>query len=812
MDLIITEKPNVSKQVKDVIAPYAKYKNLSKGGNMPLGYYEDQNFVICNTVGHCVEIFNPKEIDSSFTWNLDVLPYNLPEDLPLKVSDDKKPLFNTIQKCFSMYNYDRVYVCTDPDREGENIWRKINKMLKPYKANQILRVWIHEWTPEGLQNAFDNAFPDSEKDGLANAAKCREEADYIIGMNCSVGLTTKYAEGKGNVVSIGRVMGPTMHIVYEREKEIQNFKPEPYTAVSIETTTDDLSQTLRLSLVTDKKLTKEEAEKIQRSVMRDKSIVLNKTVRRETKRCPEQYDATTIAQDMNRRYGLSAKETADIIQRLYQEYALTTYPGTNARKISVGSAGKAYELLRNLPVRKDICDEIMENGWEPASHVVTTEGLAHEAITPVYGTSKVRDLSVLRKNERLVYDAIVERYLAVFYPRAEFEVSTIVGVKTGNEFTTFGKTVINEGWMKILGKPNDRYLPSVTDGKSYMIQNFIKEEKETTPPSRYTEESLLSAMKNAGRFVDDVEDAKLLNSKEVEGLGTGRTRPAILENIKRRGYFQLNKKTLYPTQKCMDLFDIMPDTTLSSPALTAQFERMIQAVEDGEMTPDEYRQKIDANVADIIGKIKSDSRNVHIAQGGTKVGESSTLICPKCGRPLFEHAKGFSCTGYKTKECDFIIWKTICEKSLTDAQIKSLIEKKKTGVIKGFKSKKGSTFDARLILKPDFTIGFEFESSTKPAVTKGTNSHSLVCPKCGRPLQETDRAFGCSGWREGCDFKIWKTISGKTLTVTDVNDLLESGKTRLLKGFKSKKGSTFDARLVLDSFGNLSFEFDNKKR
>ena len=179
---------------------------------------------------------------------------------------------------------------------------------------------------------------------------------------------------------------------------------------------------------------------------------------------------------MNRRYGLSAKEPADIFQRLDQEYALTTYPGTNARKISVGSAGKAYELLRNLPVHQDICDEIMENGWEPASHVVTTEGLAHEAITPVYGTSKVRDFFLLRKNERLVYDAIVERYLAVFYPRAEFEVSTIVGVKTGNEFTTFGKTVINEGWMKILGKPNDRYLPPVTDGKSYMIQNFIKEE------------------------------------------------------------------------------------------------------------------------------------------------------------------------------------------------------------------------------------------------------------------------------------------------------------------------------------------------
>lgn len=807
MDLIITEKPNVSKQVKNVMAPNAQYVNLSKGSKMPLGYYVDNNYVICNTVGHCIEIFAPQEIDSSFGWDLDVLPYNLPEDLPLKVSKDKKQLFNTIQACFDMYQYNNVYVCTDPDREGENIWRKINKMLKPYHANNILRVWIHEWTPEGLYDAFQKAFPDSDKDGLAAAAKCREEADYIIGMNCSVALTKKYATGARNVVSIGRVMGPTMHIVYEREQEIKNFKPQPYTSVSIETNTNEADKTLTLNLKTDKLLSKEEANQIQKSVMRDKNIILNKTVKRETKRCPELYDATTIAQDMNRRYGLSAKQTADIIQRLYQVYALTTYPGTNARKISTGSAEKAIQILNNLPIHRDICENIKSHGWTPASHVVTTEGLAHEAITPVYGSVNASAVNQLSDNERKVYEAIVERYLAVFYPRAEFESCVITGIKVKNEFKATGKTIINKGWMEILGGASDKFLPNITDGKTYTIENFIQSDLETTPPSRYTEDSLLSAMKNAGRFVDDEEDAKLLNSKEVEGLGTGRTRPAILENIKNRGYFELKKKTIYPTQKCMDLFRVMPDTTLSSPTLTAQFERMIQQVEDGDLTAEEYRRRVDVNINDIISKIKSDNRGLTISSGGL---DDSVLVCPKCRQPLYETDKGFLCSGWKETGCDFGIWKVVAGKKLTKSQISDLLTKGKTGLIKGFKSKTGKSFDAYIYMDENHKMQFEFEKKVKPLSASKGSDEVMKCPFCGRPMQETQKSYCCSGWKEGCNFTIWKTISGRKITEKNVRDLVQKGKTDLITGFTSKSGKPFDAYLVVDG-QKISFDFPHRK-
>ena len=716
MDLIITEKPNVSKQVKDVLARNAEYKRIKVSKSGPLGYYENERYVICNTVGHIVEELRPQEIDDSFTWNLEVLPYAFPENIPLRVSESKKDIFSTIETCFKKYNYDKVYVCTDPDREGENIWRKINKMLPSYNCNEILRVWIHEWTPEGLQDAFDKAFPDTEKDGLAEAAKCREESDYIIGMNCSVALTKKYAQGFGNVVSIGRVMGPTMHIVYERENEIKNFKPVPYVACSIETATDE-ANSLQLPLKTSEKLSKEQADKVKASIMRDPYITLKKTMKVVQKKCPELYDATTIAQDMNKRFGLSAKQTADIIQKLYQEYALTTYPGTNARKISVGSAGMSWKIIQNLPVHRDICEKIQKNGWQPSPHIVTDEGLAHEAITPVYGSVKAENLTKLTPNERKVYEAICERYLASFLPKAEIEETVISGEKHKYQFETRGKTIREKGWMELLGGGKDTFLPMVTDGKTYNILNFNQEDKETTPPSRYTEDSLLSAMKNAGRFVEDKEEAKLLNSKEVEGLGTGRTRPAILENIKNKGYFEVKKKTIYPTQKCMDLFEVMPDTTLSSPSLTAKFEQMIQKVEDGEMTGSEYRRCIDQNVRDIVEAIKSDDRGLKIGGSSEKDG----LVCPVCGAAIQETDKAYGCSDWRNG-CKFTIWKTMSGKKLTKSQVKALIEKRKTGLIKGFKSSRtGKSFDAYLVLDENNQVKFEFKKSSSLSKSSGNN-------------------------------------------------------------------------------------------
>ena len=768
MKLILTEKPSVTKQVKDVLAPKAKYIRCGGSVGEPLGYYEDSNYVICNTVGHCISIKAPKNINPDFTWDLTKLPYAFPKELPLEIAEGKEALFKVIETCFSKYSYDEVIIATDGDREGQNIWRKINLMLKPYKAKVVNRVWLSEWTPEGIQDAFDNRFLNSDKKTLEDAAQCREEADYMIGMNCTVSLTKKYARGKDNVASIGRVMGPTMNIVYSREKEIQDFKPEPYTTLAIKTASDEKEDIL-LKMKRQDKLSATEATKIEIALRSLKDVKINKKTKKVSKRCPELYDATTIAQDMNKRYGFSAKKTADIIQKLYQDYALTTYPGTNARKISEGSAQKVYQILNNLTLHTDLIDEIITNKWQVSTHVVTSEGLAHEAITPVYGSINHTNIDKLTKDEMRVYEAIIERFLAVFYPKAEMEEVIISTNAAGEDFEAKGKTVVDAGWMKVLGIPRDTMLPKVTDGNLYRVKDIVIENKKTTPPSRYTEDTLLSAMKNAGRFVENSDEAAILNSKEVEGLGTGRTRPAIIENIKNKGYFVIEKKYIHPTKKCVDLFDVLPNTTLSSPSLTAQFEQMIQDVEDGNMSKKEYMNKINEEVVEIVDMIKNDDSGKVIMSSTLSAskessGESEIGKCPICGAPIQETDKAFGCSSWRSG-CNFTIWKNQRGKKLTKTQVKSLLKNGKTPLIKGMKTQLGKEYDGYLKFDIDEKGNTNYSKLT---LAKGNDKNTEVsgavekkdfgeCPNCGKLMYEDNEKYFCGS----CRTKLYKNALAK---------------------------------------------------
>lgn len=803
MILILTEKPSVTKQVKEVLAPRAKYIVVvpATKSKPPVGYYEDANFVICNSVGHIVNIKNPKDIDEDFTWDLSKLPYAFPEELPLEIQSGNKDIFKGIQTCFTKYDYDEIVIATDGDREGQNIWRKIDIMLrrgkKTYKTKEINRMWLDEWTPEGIRHSFDNRFPNREKDTLASAAQCREEADYIIGMDCTTALTCKYARGKNNVASIGRVMGPTMHIVVERENEIKNFKPETYMDVTLETgsETDEL---LSLKRKSNKRLTLAEAKALKDSLQKHKDTVINKTTKKTSKRCPELYDATTIAQDMNKRFGYSAKKTADIIQKLYQDYALTTYPGTNARKISVGSAKNAFMILNNLTLYKDITKEILDNHWDVSSHVVTTEGLAHEAITPVYGSINTANIAKLTKEEMNVYKAIIERYLAVFYPKAEYEEVTLSTSLKNEDFETRGKTLLEAGWTKVLGAGKDVLLPPVLDGKSYPIKKVDMKEKQTTPPSRYSEDTLLSAMKNAGRFVDDKNEAAILNSKEVEGLGTGRTRPAIIENIKKRGYFEVIKKQIHPTQKCLDLFEVLPNTMLSSPSLTAQFEEMIQEVEDGKLSHQEYISRINQQVNEIIEIIKKDTSGKTIGGGSsTTGGTQSSLICPVCGSPIHETDMAYGCSNWKNG-CKFTVWKKIAGKKLTESQVKALIQKGMTGEIKGFKSKSGKEFNAYLVLDENKNVKFSFEKPVDESKAKSSKVKAAgSCPKCGKEMYEDSTSFFCSE----CNLKLRKDALAKLgkakITKKEAMRLLD-GETIEVELYSTKKQKKYTGRVYMD--------------
>lgn len=808
MKLILTEKPNVTKQIKNVLAPKAQYIRCGGKAGEPLGYYEDTEYVICNTVGHCVNIKNPRDINDDFTWSLSKLPYAFPKELPLEISKGKEALFDVIQTCFSKYDYDEIIIATDGDREGQNIWRKIRLMLKPFKSKEVNRVWLSEWTPEGIKDAFDNRFPNSDKKTLEDAAQCREEDDYIIGMNCTVALTKKYAVGKGNVTSIGRVMGPTMFIVYSREKEIQNFKPEVYTTLAIKTNSED-KEDLLLKMKRQDRLSASVAKSIEAELKKVSTVVLNKEDKKVYKRCPELYDATTIAQDMNKRFGFSAKKTSDIIQKLYQDYALTTYPGTNARKISVGSAKKVYQILNNLTIHNEIIDEIKANKWNVSNHIITTEGLAHEAITPVYGSIDKSKIARLTADEMKVYKAIIERFLAVFYPKAEFEEVIISTSAASENFEAKGKVLLNAGWMKVLGMPTDTMLPRIIHKKSYMIKDIVKENKKTVPPSRYNEDTLLSAMKNAGRFVADSAEAAILNSKEVEGLGTGRTRPAIIENIKNKGYFVTERKQIIPTQKCMDLFAVLPNTTLSSPSLTAKFEQMIQDVEDGNMIKQDFFDKIDKEVVNIIDLIKNDiSGNVISSSTKTlaQVNKENIGVCPICGNVIIESDKAFGCANWKAG-CKFTIWKNQRGKTLTKSQVKSLISKGKTPLIKGFENKLGKSYDAVLTFEVKSDGTYDYLKSLQVDIGAGTmnpvkasimKKEFGTCPYCGNPMYEDKDKYFC----ENCKTKLYKNglakLGKKNIGKKEARKLLD-GETIEVELISQKTNNPYKAKAYYDN-------------
>lgn len=709
MKLILTEKPDVSRQVKDALAPDAKFMTFATTKQGKVGYYENKEFLICNTVGHIVEILPPNEINESFNWDLNALPYDLPKDLPTKISKDKKDIFKAIQYCFDKHSYDEIIIATDGDREGQNIWRKIRKHLKKYKPKKEMRMWLSEWTSEGIKKSYKNRFENAKKENLGLAAQCREEADYKWGMQGTVAVTKKYQNYGKSVASIGRVMTPTLGFVVQRENDILNFIPEPYKNLIIESKTDE-KENILLKHIPKETWTLQDSNNLEKKLNKIKKVKIEKEVKKTSKKSPQLYDGTSIMQDMNKRYGFSAKKTTDIIQKLYQTYTLTTYPGTNDTKISQGTADNAYDAFKNLKgLYPDIVNEITKNKWKVSKHVVTTEDLPHEAITPVFGTANLSNISKLTNDELKVYQAICERFLAVFYPDAQFE-DTKVSTTVENEvFRNSGKVVLEKGWMKVLGVSSDTILPKITNGKEYNVVNIISEEKMTTPPSRFTEDGLIDAMKHAGRYVNDKEAKSILNN--VEGLGTTRTRASIIENLKNKEYISLNKKTIFPTEKAMKLFEALPEVAIKSPIMTSEFESLFHSVEEGKLSKDNCMNKLDKELHTFIKKVKEDKGEVQINSSSFNSTTSSTsksnlgLTCPRCGKEMRENSLSYYCVDYNG--CKFSVWKEIAKKKISLTVVKELVNKGETKTLKGMRRKTGETFDAKLYIKEDGKIGFK---------------------------------------------------------------------------------------------------------
>lgn len=749
MKLIIAEKPNVMRDIVNALDPGARLVKAEKKSE--ISYYRSNRYIIICTLGHILNFMMPQEIHEEYKkWTPEVFPYDLPDPLPLKVDSSKKQYYNTLKKVLKEEDFDEIIVATDGDREGQGIYERIRSYMPGYPENIYQsRMWLTESTAEGIRKAFNGRFPNNDKRSLKDAAYLRAMNDYYIGMNGS-GICTAFYGGYKNPIAIGRVQTAVGKIIEERENTILNFKPEDYVAIYLEIESEE-DENLRLKhkIPSDRRVNRSEADKIIAQI-RSTDIVRVKCETRNTKSKPYKLcDAMDLQKEMNKDYGYSANKTASLLQSLYQNKHLITYPGTKAHEISVSSAKmdlKPLENLRGAGLFDELVEKVFENGWHIAKHCVTDKGLAHEAITPVFGRISTSAIQSLTAEEMNVYKAVVRRYLQAFYPDAMFQVTKVSAQAAGEAFETSGKIMLEAGYLQVTGIKEDSLLPKVTDNKIYKIADVIDENRQTKPPARYTDATILDAMKNAGRFIDDQKYADILADKDVEGLGTSRTRGAILENMKKHGYYSMKGKTIYPTQKLMDLMKLLPtDITITSPLATAKMEEALMDVEEGRMDPNVLKEKIIADTRHMVESIK----NNHKTQEPVIIGAKDLGKCPNCGKPLVErkgqYGRFVACSGYP--DCNYIQKK----EKITDRTCPKCGAKLAERVSRNKKIR-----FLGCIRYPECDYA-EFPDNASSAPEKT----DMTCPKCGSPMVKRNGTYGpfiaCSNYPE-CRYIMPKAV------------------------------------------------------
>lgn len=696
MKLIIAEKPNVAKDLKAALEPTARYIKAPGAG-----YYKGEKFIFACSLGHIITHTQPRDIDERYKdYSFEFLPLPI-RPLPLQIGKaPARDYYNTLRNVVLKEKYDEIIVATDPDREGQGIYERIKKYMKGFPQNvPETRMWIKEWTREGLQNAYMHRDANENHKGLGDAAECRAYDDYSIGMNGSMACTAKFH----TFLSVGRVQTAVNKILVSREEEILNFVPQKYQALSLVVGSDEPNTTVELKHKTEKKLSKAEALDLYNRLRTHSSVKVKVEEKKVSRKPMKLGGQTDFLQVMNKKYGFEAKKTSELLQTLYQEKKLTTYPGTEAHEISVSAAKSALKPLQNLvgkvsPEIDRLVNKVVDNGWHIASHCVTDKELAHEAITPVFGSVSADTIQGLSQDEKKCYLEIIKRYLQAFYPNAVFNETAVETLVEDEPFVAKGKVLVQKGFYEVIGTGEDAVIPHMTDGGVYPIVDIKNEEKETKPPARYTEATLLEAMKNAARFVDDKHYAAILKSEEVEGLGTGRTRSVILDVLKKRGYYVVKNKSIYATQTAIDLIRLLPDNIMiTSPVMTAQMEEQLKLVEEGKVSKEAHMDATDKMVADMV-------RNIRNVTGTVMSREESNALCkcPRCDGNIVENNKAFSCS----KRCGVVLFKedkffNSLGKKMTKTYAKSLFTKGQT-VVKDIVSKKtNKKYD--LVVKVDFS-------------------------------------------------------------------------------------------------------------
>ncbi|MFZ1997041.1 MAG: DNA topoisomerase 3, partial [Solirubrobacteraceae bacterium] len=669
--LVIAEKPSVGRDLVRVL-PGAFDKKGGKGEE----FLEGPEHVVTWAVGHLVQLADPDEYDDKYKkWRMADLPI-VPDRFKLVVRDERsKKQMNVVKRLLGRDDVDEVVNACDAGREGELIFAYLYE--KAGSRKPVRRLWLNSMTKSAIESAFAELRPSDEYASLEAAARSRSEADWIVGMNSTRAATIRLRSSFDGAVSLGRVQTPTLAILARREEEIRAFKPEPYWVVdaSFRAVAEPSGRAYEgryhaaagaAGGAGPRLKTAEEARAIVQACRDQVGTItkLEKSERRE--RAPLLYDLTQLQRDANGRYGFSARRTLAAAQRLYEEHKALTYPRTNSRYLTgdmVAEIKPIAKLVGAMPEYAAAAQYVLSLDVLPLGRVVNDAKVTdHHAIIPT--NAERHPVDKMNEDDRRVYDLAARRFLAAFHPEAVSEntrVETTVGVGGGHIFRTRGKLLLVPGWRGVYGETADlddapaesedegreQRLPRLAKGEDATVTKVADEAKETKPPRRHTERSLLDMMETAGKLVDEEE---LREAMKDSGIGTPATRAAIIERLLQVGYIERDGRALVVTEKGLNVIRLLGEHPLTSPGLTGDWEHRLSNIEIGRDSREKFMGDIVKFTEDTVGELDTKLKDVRIPR-------ANLGPCPVCGRDINENRKGYSCWGREDPGCGFVIWK-----------------------------------------------------------------------------------------------------------------------------------------------------------
>ena len=866
--LVIAEKPSVAQDIVRALTPVAgKFEKLEE-------HFENEKYVVTSAVGHLLEIQAPEEFDvKRGKWSFAHLPV-IPPHFDLKPMDKTKSRLNAIVRLAKRKDVSAFINACDAGREGELIFRLIQQYSKA--KHPVQRLWLQSMTPQAIRDGFGSLRSDKQMLPLADAARCRSEADWLVGINGTRAMTAfNSRDGGFFLTTVGRVQTPTLSVVVEREEKIRKFVSRNYWEIHASfaaeagdypgkwfnpkwskalanqeareilarhaganseiAAADEVDPELRA----DRVWSAAEARSISDAV-RGKTATVTEESKPTTQTSPLLFDLTSLQREANGKFGYSAKTTLSIAQSLYERHKALTYPRTDSRALPedyVPVVKETFEMLAASSMKHlapHAATALKGNYIRPNKRIFDNSKVSdHFAIIPT-----LQPAQGLSEAEQKIYDLVVRRFMAVFFPSAEYQVTTRISLVGEHSFKTEGKVLVRPGWLAIYGKEaqdeakegdekNAANLVPVRSGEKVGVASVDPKGLQTRPPARFSEATLLGAMEGAGKTVEDEELRAAMNEK---GLGTPATRSSIIEGLINEKYMLREGRELIPTAKAFQLMTLLRGLgveELSKAELTGEWEYKLAQMELGKLSRESFMSEIAAMTERMVKKAKEYDRD-------TIPGDYATLKapCPNCGGVVKENYRRYTCTGLPgaVEGCGFSFGKTPAGRTFEVAEVEQFLANKKIGPLDGFRSKAGWPFSAEMVIKFDeetsnFKLEFDFGDDKKGEesgeLIDFAGQESLgVCPKCGAPVFEHGKNYVCQKSvstlaqpTPDCDFKTGQIILQQPVTREQIMKLLANGKTDLLDKFVSMRTRrTFKAMLTWDAeAGKVGFEFAPSK-